>query len=68
MWTTRPGPLANVQGQLPTMIFLQRIPANKGHSPNAVLMLHHRLQRWPNIETALGECTVSAEDVNFPHG
>ena len=34
--------------------------ANTGHSPNAVSMLAHRLQRWPNIETPLGECPVSA--------
>ena len=24
-------------------------------------MLAHRLRRWPNIETALGECPVFAE-------
>ena len=34
------------------------IPANTGHSPDAVSMLAHRLRRWPNIETALGECPV----------
>ena len=33
-------------------------PANTRHSPNAVLMLAHRLRRWPNIKTALGECLV----------
>ena len=32
--------------------------ANTGHSPNAVSMLAHHLRRWPNIETALGECPV----------
>ena len=37
-------------------------PANTGHSPNAVSMLAHRLRRWPNIETALGECPVFAGD------
>ena len=31
------------------------ILANTGHSPNAVSMLAHRLRRWSNIETALGE-------------
>ena len=36
------------------------VPANTGHSPNAVSMLAHRLRRWPNIETALGECPVFA--------
>ena len=35
-------------------------PANTGHSPKAVSMLAHRLWRWPNIETALGECPVFA--------
>ena len=25
-------------------------------------MLFHRLRRWSNIETALGECLVSGED------
>ena len=36
------------------------IPANTRHSPNAVSMLAHRLRRWPNIETALGEFIVFA--------
>ena len=31
------------------------VPAKTGSSPNAVSMLAHRLRRWPNIETALGE-------------
>ena len=35
-------------------------PANTRHSPNAVSMLAHRLRRWSNIETALGECLVFA--------
>ena len=35
-------------------------PANKGHSPNAVSMLAYRLRRWPNIETASGECPLFA--------
>ena len=35
-------------------------PGNTKHSPNAVLMLAHRLRRWPNIETALGESLVFA--------
>ena len=29
-------------------------------SPNADLMLGHRLRRWPNIKSALGECLVFA--------
>ena len=37
---------------------LRAIPANTGHSHNAVSMLAHRLRRWPNIETALGKCPV----------
>ena len=37
-------------------------PANIRHSPNAVSMLAHRLRRWPNIKTALGECLVFAEE------
>ena len=31
------------------------IPANMGHSPNAVSMLGQRRRRWANIDTALGE-------------
>ena len=34
------------------------IPANMRHSPNVVSMLAHRLRRWPNIDTTLGECLV----------
>ena len=34
--------------------------ANTRHSPNAVSMLVHCRRRWPNTETALGECLVSA--------
>ena len=30
------------------------LPANTGHSPNAVSLLAQRLRRWTNIETALG--------------
>ena len=29
-------------------------------SPDSVLMLAHRLRRWSNIDTALGECPVLA--------
>ena len=38
----------------------KHIPANTGHSPNAVPMLAHRLRRWSSIETSLGECAVFA--------
>ena len=38
-------------------------PANTGHSPNAVSMLAHRLRRWPNIETTLGDCPLFAGKV-----
>ena len=31
---------------------------NTWHSSNAVSMLTHSLRRWPDIETALGDCTV----------
>ena len=31
-----------------------------GPSPNAVSMLAHRLRRWPNIKTLLGECPMLA--------
>ena len=47
------GPLAQARGTC-------SYPANTGHSPSAVLMLAHRLRRWPDIETALGECPVFA--------
>ena len=40
------------------------VPANTGHSSNAVSILVHRLRRWPNIETALDECPVFAEVVH----
>ena len=36
------------------------VPTNTGHPPKAVSMLAHRLRRWPNIETALGDCPVFA--------
>ena len=36
---------------------------NTRHSPNAVSTLDHRLRRWPNIDTALGECFVFAENI-----
>ena len=36
------------------------IPANTGHSPNAVSMLGQHRRRCANIETALGECPVFA--------
>ena len=36
------------------------IPANTGHSLNAVLMLGQRWRRWANIETYLSECPVFA--------
>ena len=35
--------------------------ANTWHSPNAVSMLTHSLRRWPDIETALGDCTVFSD-------
>ena len=34
--------------------------ANTGYSHNAVSLSAHRLRRWPNIETALGEWPVFA--------
>ena len=42
------------------LLITAAIPATTGHLPNAVSMLAHRLRRWPNIETALGECPVFA--------
>ena len=30
------------------------------HSPDTVSLLAHRLRRWPNIETAMDECSVFA--------
>ena len=35
--------------------------ANTWHSPNAISMLTHSLRRWPDIETALGSCTVFSD-------
>ena len=37
----------------------------RGHSPDAVSMLAHRLRRWPNIETASGECSVFAGHLHY---
>ena len=34
---------------------IQSISTSTGHFPNVVLMLVHRLRRWPNIKTTLGE-------------
>ena len=42
------------------LIEVGKYTANTKHSPNAVSMLAHRLRRWPNIETTLGECLVFA--------
>ena len=42
------------------IIAAAHIPANTGHSPNAVSMLGQRRRRRVNIDTALGECTVFA--------
>ena len=44
---------------------LRYLPANTGHSPNAVSMLAHRLRRCPNIETALSESPMFARDLLF---
>ena len=38
----------------------KEIPANTGHTLNAVSMLGQRRRRWANIETALGGCPVFA--------
>ena len=42
--------------------------ANTRHSPDAVSMLIHRLRRWPNIETASGECQMFAGVQYQSHG
>ena len=34
------------------------VPAKTRHSPNAGLLLCHRLRRWPNSKPALGDCLV----------
>ena len=36
-------------------------PANTRHWTNVVLMLSHRLRRWPNINPTLVQCLVFAE-------
>ena len=38
--------------------FVELRGENTTHSPNAVSILSHRLRRWSNIETTLGEYTV----------
>ena len=45
------------QGEVAVALHLI-FPSNTRHSRNAVSMLAHCLRRWPNIETALGECLV----------
>ena len=37
-------------------------PANTWHSPDAGLMLDHRLRRWANIKPALGEVRARYHD------
>ena len=37
---------------------LDDLPTNAIYYPNAGLMLGQRLRRWPNINTALGQCIV----------
>ena len=43
------------------------IPANKIHGPNDVLMLAHRLRRWPNIKTTLSQRVVFTVILNIIH-
>ena len=38
----------------------EKLPANTGHSPNAVSKLGHFLRPWPDIETASDECPLFA--------
>ena len=37
------------------------VPVCTEHRPNIAVMLVHRLRRWPNIETTLGQCIASDE-------
>ena len=46
--------------QMFCVYWVDNIPANTGHSPNAVSMLGQRRRRWANIEITLGECPVFA--------
>ena len=48
------------------VIIIKHIPANTGHSPNAVSMLGQRQRRWANIETALGVCLVFSISDKLP--
>ena len=41
---------------------LRERPGNVGS------MLGHRLRRWPNIEPAMGQCTVLSEDILAEQG
>ena len=43
-----------------TEMLLRYIPANTIRWPNVVLMLDHRLRRWPNIKTTSGQRLVFA--------
>ena len=41
-------------------ILSRSTPVNTCHSPNTGSMLAQRIRRWPDIETALGDCPVFA--------
>ena len=41
-----------------------QLPENARHLPNTVPMLVHRLRRWANIKTVLGECPMFAGSVD----
>ena len=43
-----------------SLVILGAVAANTKNRSNAVLRLGHRLRRWPNINAALGGCTVFA--------
>ena len=62
--TSKPLKLRQKMGAISLIIGMKRYfsvyPANTRNSPNVVLMLAHRLRRWPNIKTALGESLVFA--------
>ena len=47
--------IKTTSGQCSVISPIYCLPCRHCHSPNVVSMPTHRLGRWPNIETALGE-------------
>ena len=49
-----------IKYRMSTVIDISVIPPNTSHSAGVVLMLVHRLRRWPSIKTTPAECFLFA--------